>query len=268
MNLFTSIPPKVSRYVNGEDVGHVWTRMCVDSWHEAGYKIFSVNSRAESDAVAKLYPDINIIEVERDGSAKVGRPLVYISDIISAAKKNHQSTFAIINADILILQEAALSLKNWEPDQGFFYSTRLDIDDLNGFNSRLHGGVDFLILRTSDILELELPDILFGTPWWDYWLPCSLNCRGVKGRRLSVNNQPVITHLFHEERWSHIDFLDNFTIFISHISKIIQNRDSLPSKTFSIDHETGLPGDMLKFALEFARASSGMIHLHNPVIEI
>jgi hypothetical protein len=268
MNLYTSIPPKVIRFVEGEDVGQAWTQMCVNSWRETGYNIYSINSAKESTTVAALYPGINIIETERDGSDKVGRPLVYVSDIISAAKQANEPTFALVNADIMFLKDAAAILKNWEPAAGFAYSTRLDIDDLKGNNPRLHGGVDFLILRTADVLELSLPDILFGTPWWDYWLPCSLNCRGVKGRRLSVNNQPVIAHLFHDERWSHSDFLDNFTIFINEISTIVKNRESLSEDTYLVDQQTGLPGDMLKVALEFARASSGMIHLHNPILEL
>ena len=268
MNLYTSIPPRVSRLVNGQDVGQAWTQMCVNSWKDAGYTIYSVNSDKESAKVAELYPDINIIETVRDGFEKVGRPLVYVSDIINLAKHSNESAFAIVNADIMFLKDAGSILKNWEPEEGFAYSTRLDIDDLSGNNPRLHGGVDFIILRTSDLVDLSLPDILFGTPWWDYWLPCSLNCRGVKGRRLSVNNKPVIAHLFHDERWSHSDFLDNFTLFITEISKIVQHRDSLSPDTYLVDQQTGLPGDMLKVALEFARASSGMIHLHNPLLEL
>lgn len=268
MNIYTSIPPKVTRIVNGQDVGQVWTQMCVNSWLEAGYTIFSVNSDKESTAVASLYPGINIIKTSRDGSDKVGRPLVYVSDIISAAIKANQVNFALVNADIMFLKDAASVLKGWVPANGFAYSTRLDIDDLIGNNPRLHGGVDFLILKTSDVSKLELPDILFGTPWWDYWLPCSLNLLGVKGRRLSFNNLPVIAHLFHDERWSHTDFLDNFTLFINEISNIIQKRNRLCASTYQIDPETGFPGDMLRIALEFARASSGMIHLHNDQLEI
>jgi hypothetical protein len=268
MNLYTSIPPKVIRFVDGEDVGQAWTQMCVNSWREAGYNIYSVNSAKESTSVAALYPSVNIIETDRDGTEKVGRPLVYVSDIFAAAKQANEPTFALVNADIMILKDAAAILKNWEPEKGFAYSTRLDIDDTKGKNPRLHGGVDFLILRTTDVLELKLPDILFGTPWWDYWLPCSLNCRGVKGRRLSVNNQPVIAHLFHDERWSQSDFLDNFTLFIDEISTIVKNRESLTENAYLVDQQTGLPGDMLKVALEFARASSGMIHLHNPILEL
>jgi hypothetical protein len=268
MNLYTSIPPKVSRLVNGQDVGQAWTQMCLDSWLQAGYKIYSVNSDKESSAVAALYPDINIIETSRDGSVKVGRPLVYVSDIISAAINASHKNFALINADIMFLKDAASILKDWVPENGFAYSTRLDIDDLIGSNPRLHGGVDFLILKTADVASLNLPNILFGTPWWDYWLPFSLNLRGIKGRRLSFNNQPVIAHLSHDERWSQIDFLDNFSLFVSEISTIVQQREDQCVSNYQVDSQTGLPGDMLKIALEFARASSGIIHLHNEQLDI
>lgn len=268
MNIYTSIPLKVTRMVNGQDVGQAWTQMCVNSWLEAGYKIYSVNSEKEATAVATLYPDIKIIKTSRDGSVKVGRPLVYISDIISSAIDANEKNFALINADIMFLKNAASVLKGWVPENGFVYSTRLDIDDLAGNNPRLHGGLDFFILKTIDVRELNLTDMLFGTPWWDYWLPFILNLRGVKGRRISFDNQPVIAHLFHDERWSHSDFLDNFSLFFSEISKTVQHRELQSSDIYNIDPYTGLPGEMLKVAFEFARTSSSIIHKNNPPLEI
>jgi hypothetical protein len=268
MNIYTSIPPKVSRFVDGQDVGNLWTRMCVNSWLEAGYTIYSVNSEKESSSIASLYPDVNIIEVNRDGSHIVGRPLVYISDIIKLAIQSNQRYFALVNADIMISKDASAALKGWIPENGFAYSTRLDIDDLSGKNPRVHGGVDFLILETKDVVEIDLPDILFGTPWWDYWLPISLNCRGINGRRLIKNNAPVITHLFHDERWSHTDLFDNFNLFIAELIKAVQQRDRLPSYSYKIDANTGLPGSMLSIILEYARTSSGLIHQLNPSIEL
>lgn len=268
MNLYTSIPPKVSRIVDGQEVGHLWTRMCIDSWKRAGYDVVSINSAREAEQISSIYPDVNVQSVDRDGMATVGRPLIYLSDLLSVAIKDGSSFFAIANADVMFLNDAAIALKDWTPELGFAYSTRLDIDDLAGANPRLHGGVDFAILKVSDLQGLEFPDFLFGTPWWDYWLPLAMNCKGVKGCRLAYNHLPVIAHLFHGDRWSHDEFLTNFSLFVNAISTVVTDRSKWSGNVDGVDLATGLPGPMLKMCLEYAKASSGMIHQENSVFDL
>jgi len=268
MKFYTSIPLKISRIVGGREVGLIWTRTCIDSWRKAGYDVVSVNSASEAEQISSIYPDVTVQAVERDGMATVGRPLVYLSDLLSVARLDTCSHIAIANADVMFLNDAAVALKGWIPELGFAYSTRLDIDDLAGSNPRLHGGVDFIILKTSDLQGLELPDFLFGTPWWDYWLPLVMNCKGVKGCRLAFNDLPVIAHLFHADRWSQDDFLSNFLLFIDAISNVINDRKKLSDSVYQIDHITGFPGPMLKICLEFAKCSSGIIHKENHVFNL
>jgi hypothetical protein len=268
MNLYTSIPPKVGRVVNGQDVGLIWTRMCIDSWMRAGYTVMSVNSRHEAGRVREMYPDVTVLEVERDGQEITGRPQVYLSDMLAYAVKSDQPFFAIANADVLIMTDASESLNGWHPEEGFAYSNRLDIADLNGANPQLHGGVDFVIVNANDLLGLEFPDFLFGTPWWDYWLPLALNCKGVKGHRLTQNSLPVIAHLFHQDQWSHEQFLSNYTLFTNAIAQVVSERAKWPAEVSTVDMSTGLPGAMLKMCLEYAKLSSGMIHQGNPVIDL
>lgn len=268
INLYTSIPPVVSRIVTGHDAGLEWTRMCIASWKRTGYNVVSFNSGAEAQRVSEIYSDVNVIEVSRDGSTITGRPQVYLSDMLSIATKTNQSFFALANADVLFLTDAAAALKDWVPNDGFAYSNRLDIQDLVGTSPQLHGGVDFVIVNANDLSGLDFPDFLFGTPWWDYWLPLVLNCKGVKGRRLTHNGLPVIAHLFHQDQWSHAQFLNNFTLFTNALATMVSQRTKWPSDVSTVDMSTGLPGAMLKFCLEYAKASSSMIHQENLVIDV
>ena len=265
MKFYTSIPLKISRIVDGQELGLIWTRMCIDSWRKAGYDVVSVNSASEAEQISSIYPDVKVQAVERDGMAAVGRPLIYLSDLLSVAMRDTCSHVAIANADVMFLNDAAVALKGWTPELGFAYSTRLDIDDLAGTNPRLHGGVDFIIIKIGDLQGIELPDFLFGTPWWDYWLPLVMNCKGVKGCRLAFNNLPVIAHLFHGDRWSHDDFLSNFSCFIAAISKVVDDRKKLSVDLSQVDVVTGLPGPMLKICLEYAKSSAGIIHKENSI---
>lgn len=264
MNLFTSLPPKVSRIVEEKDVGTTWTRMCINSWKSAGYEVHSVNSGLEAGQVKAAYPDINVIEVPRDGMAVAGRPVVFLSDMLSLGVQRSSSSFAIANADVMILSDAGNALRGWVPHEGFAISNRLEIFDLLGSNPKLHhAGVDFAILNTRDLAKIKFPDFLFGMPWWDCWLPLALNCVGVKGCKIKYNGIPVIAHLFHKDRWNSRDFLNNFTTFISAIANIVGEREALPSHVYEVDSSSGLPGPLLKICLEYAKATSLIVRGEN-----
>lgn len=238
--------------------------MCINSWKSTGYEVHSVNSGSEAEQVKAAYPDINVIEVQRDGMAVTGRPVPFLSDMLSLAVRSNPSSFAIANADVMILKDAGRALRGWTPSEGFAISNRLEIFDLLGSNPILyHAGVDFAIFNTKDLVKIEFPDFLFGMPWWDCWLPLALNCVGVKGCKLKYDKIPVIAHLHHKDRWNSHDFLNNFTTFISAISTIVSERATLPSNVCEVDSSSGLPGPMLKICLEYAKATSLIVRGEN-----
>ena len=43
MTVYTSIPPAMTRIVQGEEVGPTYQNACIDSWKEAGFKVVSLN---------------------------------------------------------------------------------------------------------------------------------------------------------------------------------------------------------------------------------
>jgi hypothetical protein len=254
--LFTSIPPRVKRLIHdGQDIGPAWTRGCIASWQRAGYRVVSVNAHCEVDEVRRQYPDVQVVGVARDGRARTGRPLVFVADMLALMADSGHRSAAIANADVLCMNDAIDRLRGWEPE-GYAYSNRMDIDDPQFSNPRLHGGMDFLIANTHHLRTLTVPDFLFGTPWWDYWLPMALTGLGVKGARLSVNQLPLIAHLAHADRWNGADFLGNFALY----AQAMAAQASSPAGQSS-------PA-MLEVCLRMARSTSTMVHEHNPVQEL
>lgn len=250
--LFTSIPARISRRTpDGQEAGPAWTRACIDSWKNAGYDVVSVNAVSEAAQVRQAYPGVEVVEVQRDGSVRNGRPLVYVSDMLALMAASGHASVAIANADVLCLADAAAMLRGWQP-QGFAYSNRLDIDDRSGAGARQHGGMDYLIVNTPHLEGLAAPDFLFGTPWWDYWLPLALMSRGIPGTRLSLNGLPVIAHLAHTERWNSADFMGNYTLF-AHAMAV---------------QAAIAPGATLGLYIDVARSTSDTIHRLNPVTEL
>jgi hypothetical protein len=258
--LFTSIPARVSRRLpDGREVGAAWTRACIASWQRAGYDVVSVNAASESAEVRARHPDIEVVEVGRDGQAASGRPLVYVADLLAAMARSGQRSVALANADVMCMNDATALLRGWEPE-GFAFSNRLDVDDPGGANPRLHGGVDFLIVNTRHLQNLAAPDFLFGTPWWDYWLPLALMARGAPGRRLALNGLPVVAHLAHPERWNRADFIGNFERFSRALADAAVQPDA--------NDASGAPDAMLALSLHIARSTSGMIHQLNGVLDL
>jgi hypothetical protein len=254
--LFTSIPPRVKRLIaGGQDVGPAWTRACVASWRRAGYRVVSVNAQCEVDEVRQQYPELEVVGVARDGRARTGRPLVFVADMLALMAGCGHRSAAIANADVMCMSDAIERLRGWETE-GFAYSNRLDIDDPALSNPRLHGGMDFLIVNTRHLGGLTVPDFLFGTPWWDYWLPMALTGLGVKGARLSVNQLPLIAHLAHTDRWNGTDFVGNFAVYAQALADMSRASDGPPSPA------------MLEVCARIARSTSTLVHEGNPVQEL
>jgi hypothetical protein len=262
--LFTSLPPRVRRLArDGQDQGPAWTRACIQSWQRAGYRVVSVNSAAEADSVRAAYPGIEVAEVARDGQARTGRPLIYVADLLSMMAHCNQSCAALANADVMFTSAAIERLAGWQPE-GFAFSGRIDVDDFRFSNPRLHGGVDFVIAQTCHLKDLAVPDFLFGTPWWDYWLPLALTGQGVQGVKLTAQGLPVIAHLAHEERWNHGDFLANFALF----SRALADQACGSSTTRVPDGKPDQSNAMLNLCMAIARATSAMIHKNHTLLEL
>jgi hypothetical protein len=254
--LFTSIPPRVQRVIHGQqDVGAAWTRACITSWQRAGYRVVSVNAHCEVAEIRRQHPDVDVVGVARDGRVRTGRPLVFIADMLALMADCGHTSAAIANADVLCMNDAADRLRGWQPD-GFAYSNRVDIDDPQLSNPRLHGGMDFLIANTRHLRTLDVPDFLFGTPWWDYWLPMALTAQGVQGARLAVNNLPLIAHLAHDDRWKSVDLLANFARYAQSLADQARQPGGEPAPA------------MLDICLRIARSTSTMVHECNPVQEL
>lgn len=262
--LFTSLPPRVKRLApDGEDRGPAWTHLCLQSWQRAGFEVVSVNAACEADEVRAAYPGITVSPVQRDGRARTGRPLVYLADLLALMAGCDQPQAALANADVMFTAQAIAGLPGWRA-QGFVFSGRIEIDDFQFANPRLHGGVDFVMAETRHLQGLAVPELLFGTPWWDYWLPLAMAGRGVPVAKLQAQGLPVIAHLAHPERWSREDFLANFALFTHALAQQAQGLPPLPAPAGAA---TGAE-TMLPMCLAFSRAMSALIHNDNPVLEL
>jgi len=197
--LFTSIPPKLSRKANGSEVGREYQRKCVDSWRNAGFSIVSVNPPTEVDAIRGMDLPLEVL------SCSDSRPP--LREVLRAASITAADLCAIVNADCLFIgyENAAKKISSKSGDT-LFIAERVDIEfDARSPLAGNCGGFDAFFFRPGIVEDVEETKFRIGDPWWDYWLPCELACKGYSIDRLAT---PLLMHLSHLTRWSRKDWHD------------------------------------------------------------
>ncbi|WP_428826919.1 hypothetical protein ACLIKD_01755 [Azonexus sp. IMCC34842] len=199
--ILTSIPPNIKRTEkNGAVLDLGYMQACIDSWIEAGFTPISVNSRREFSTPPKHINGIDYVLVDRDAYPFVGKPLVYIQDVIRIGAERSNGPIVMTNADILlrISPKILASLTKLQPGQ-FIAERRLDIFSLDCTNGKeFSQGYDFFAFHSTDISTYSDEGFVFGVPWWDHYLPLKMLLSGLE--KINIL-EPFVYHLQHDERW-------------------------------------------------------------------
>ena len=194
--IITSLPPNLSRLdARGEEIGADYQERCIESWHRAGFEPISVNSTSES-----YRHSVRMIPVSRDASTVTGRPNVFLADLLAVASNEAAGgPCVLMNADLLIRPGTALAAKVLELRPGeFIFSRRIDIDRPDQtYGMPVLFGYDFFAGHADDISGLPDGGMVFGAPWWDYYLPLMMFGRGCR----IYQTEPAVLHLAHEVKW-------------------------------------------------------------------
>ncbi|MEI9985283.1 MAG: hypothetical protein WDN69_20065 [Aliidongia sp.] len=207
----TSIPPKMTRLQNGEDIGERYQADCVASWIEAGLKVYSVNVPEEIPALAGRFPQVEFIPTDRDARAVAGRKMPFIDDLLLALARQDRPIVGIVNADICLEtgRDWAGAIAAAVPSS-LLMGPRVDVETWpNGAGEAvvsgtvLREGFDlFFFEKTTivDCLAAKGADRFFsiGVPAWDYWLPVAL---ALKGYQLVILDEPSAAHFRHPTNW-------------------------------------------------------------------
>ncbi|MEA2756418.1 MAG: hypothetical protein QOJ54_2707 [Aliidongia sp.] len=205
--LVTSIPPRMTREQQGRNIGEQYQADCVASWITAGFKVLSVNVRAEIPLLARRFPAVEFVPVDRDAAAVAGRPTPLIDDLLQVLAQQPQDIVGIINADLCmetgkdwmapiktsvastVLIGHRLDLIHWSTEPGELVATGAPYD----------GGFDLFFFEKSAIAKCLTGAgaqrfFSLGMPWWDFWLPIAL---ALQGYRIALMAGPLAGHLVH-----------------------------------------------------------------------
>lgn len=220
--IVTSIPPKIKRIgPNGETLGLEYMQSCVDSWIDSGFTPISINSRREFSTPPRHIRGIEYILVDRDANAFVGKPLVYLKDMLRIGANRSDGFFALTNADIFLKPSKDIfdSLSSVRSGQ-FIAERRFDtssIDHLSGI--RFPNGYDLFVFNSEDIRNYSDEGFVFGVPWWDHYLPLKFVLAGFDKIDIA---KPFVYHLEHDERWDPDLWRMFGSVFIRTISRDLE----------------------------------------------
>ena len=215
LTVITSLNPNIKRLdAYGHDIGEKYQRQCVESWRDAGARVFSVNTEAEIARLVQLNYPVKFVAVESTPYMPGGRPLPSISDALNVAKSLHDSIVVLANSDIMLSEcHDRMRISDDMLDRGdFLFSSRMDIASLGSKSGQIYPyGYDVFAFHSSKAWDLDAGTFTFGTPWWDYWLPVAALFSGLKLKFLKSDD---FHHLLHDQAWSWSAWNFGFALFI------------------------------------------------------
>lgn len=192
---------------DGRDLGLDYLAMCVQSWRDAGFQPYTINSQHETLGNLPEALGVERLTTTRDAREAVGKPLVYITDFLQTAGAVAKGPFAIVNADILVelTEDARTRLIQLTPGEcGFF--NRVDIAAPTARDGATHHlGFDLFCFHADDVARLDADRFVLGVPWWDHFLPVVARLNGLAP--ISATGIGVY-HLQHDEAWDEQLWLD------------------------------------------------------------
>lgn len=190
MKIFTSIAPR----------GIEKQQHAVRSWAEHGFEPHSLNTGDEIFLLRTRFPEVRFIEVERNAMDTIGKPFVFVDDLLSACRNSGDPVSGIVNSDIFFRAPVDLpALFAEHAANGIVYGSRVDLESCEARTGQVYEvGFDFFFMDRDTAGLYPRTKLCMGAPMWDYWAPLIPILRGRPCRFL---NAMVAFHVVHEQAW-------------------------------------------------------------------
>lgn len=201
--IYTSIPSELKRRAKQEEYGEAYQRACINSWHEAGLHVVSINPNSELEILRMKEMDVEFIS---NGSIN---SRTSIGNILSLIRSSGDDIAGIINADCFLLNPgSAVSTAFDAAKNSVVLLERLSIDPESMRPTGLYcGGFDGFIFDARFLEDVKDADLwTIGSPQWDYWFPLVMHIAGAK---LKKPDALLLMHLNHPTKWGREEYFDN-----------------------------------------------------------
>lgn len=196
-------------------------KAAVASWRAYGFDIVSVNTAAEIETLAPLFPDIRFIQPARTGEHMCRRPLIMLDGLMEALEAADCEICGIVNSDIVIRHDPAFRRAIEREHRGsLVFGNRIDLEDpRGGTGAPFSGGYDFFFFEKAAIPLFRGTELVLGMPWWDFWAPMAARLGGLAVKKLQA---PMVLHLVHPVGY-HEEFFHSFSAeFLTSVNRLIE----------------------------------------------
>ncbi|HEX6979207.1 MAG TPA: tetratricopeptide repeat protein [Alphaproteobacteria bacterium] len=179
-------------------------RRAVASWRAAGCEVISLNVPEEAAALRPEFPDVRFVTPPRTAIETLGRPYVYIVDLLRAARDAGGAIVGVINSDIVLEQSNLVEVVRANVGGNLLLGKRFDVPAVGrGRGTVNESGFDLFFMDAASIDLIPSSDMLLGMPWWDYWLPLTAQSAGLGLVRLDGH---FAVHEMHPASWMNETF--------------------------------------------------------------
>ncbi len=159
-------------------------RRAVESWRQAGLTFVSLNSPAEIERLAGDFSDVDFIPQLRDARLAVGKPVIYINDILQHFRESEADRFGIINSDIFV-NGTVMDFINSQPKDAIIACPRTEVDNFGDTSGSLDPlGYDAFFFNRAALPVWNETQFCLGMPFWDHWFPIMPLLAGLTCRKL------------------------------------------------------------------------------------
>ncbi|HRJ23412.1 MAG TPA: glycosyltransferase [Thauera sp.] len=244
----------------------------VRSWQKLGFEVVSINPAEEIPLLDQHYPGVRFISAKRHGKHLVGKPCVFIDDILSYFRTSAADRFGIVNSDVFLFADRDfVDFIGQHSRNALVYGSRVEIP---GYGSALgytyHYGFDYFFFDRILLDAYPASQFMLGIPWWDYWVPFQAVQAGVPIKRLDAY---VAFHVSHPVNYRQDD-LYRFKEHLLSLAKSpllneairrVEVRVGDPDEALQRETQLALLGDVLRHSLE---CSDVRLEYSSPVVEL
>lgn len=194
-------------------------REAIASWFRVGLSVKSVNTAPEIALLKEHFPGVHFIEAKRDARLVMGRPLIFLDDVLAALAMSEANICGIINSDIhLVADNQFHNLILEAARNACVFGHRVDVESLAKQEGVFYqNGFDFFFFDKKLCALFPPTELCLGATWWDIWFPLFLLLKNISLKRLL---KPVAYHVLHENRWDENEWNANCFRVISAIERL------------------------------------------------
>ncbi|MGB3190760.1 MAG: glycosyltransferase [Limnoraphis sp.] len=221
-------------------------KTAIASWTSLGFSVVSLNTTSEIQQLQTLYENITFYPVTRDAEAEVGKPLIYLDDILSFLQQQNSKICGIVNSDVQL--KADNKFYSWVLEQAknaVVFGSRIEIESSNKLPGEIYDkGFDFFFFHQQFLTAFPKTSFCLGLPWWDFLIPLIAVQRGWT---LKYVVTPIAYHVKHSVNYSNENWQKYGILFVEFFNRELSNQLREQQKINPVQ----LQGNLIQIANQF-----------------